>query len=69
VTKISNNGDAGSEDVLSTPEDVEILRETLNASIVLSSKEYRGLAHLDFTWGVNAHTNVYPDVLTFFATV
>lgn len=54
---------------MSTPVDVEMLRETLNASTVLASKQYTGLAHLDFTWGVNAHTNVYPDVLTYFAAV
>ena len=54
---------AGSDDILSTPEDIELLTEALPAHAVLEHKQYHGLAHIDFTWGMHAHTTVYPDVL------
>ena len=49
--------------MLSPPEDVEMLLERLQASAVAKHREFKGLGHLDFTWGVEAFATVYPEVL------
>jgi hypothetical protein len=56
---------AGTDDILSTPEDVELLTEALSSGTVVAHTQFEGLSHLDFTWGMHAHTKVYPEVVRF----
>jgi pimeloyl-ACP methyl ester carboxylesterase len=56
---------AGQEDDLGDPQDVQILLDILPTSTVRLFKNYAGVAHLDFTWGVDANTIIYEDVIAF----
>lgn len=54
---------AGSDDYLGNPTDVQHLIDVLPASTVVHSEEVPSFAHLDFTWGEDAHTFVYAPIV------
>lgn len=53
----------GSADLLGDPTDVQQLMDDLPDSTVVFQKEVTGFAHLDFTWGKDANTLVYADLM------
>lgn len=58
---------AGGNDRLSTETDVEYLRESLRAGVVVRTRDEPSYEHLDFIWGVNAWERLYADVMAFLA--
>lgn len=54
---------AGDQDVLAPPGDVSLLKAALPHNSIVFAREYEHYSHLDFTWGMNAHKDVYKDVL------
>jgi hypothetical protein len=50
---------AGDEDVLAPPGDVALLKAALPRATIAFEKEYEHYSHLDFTWGMHAHKDVY----------
>lgn len=59
----------GSDDALADPADVENLLSQVPAEIMLEKKYLQGYAHLDFTWGMNAHIDIYPTILGYLGNV
>ncbi|GIL70707.1 hypothetical protein Vretimale_3817 [Volvox reticuliferus] len=55
----------GSQDRLSTPLDLEYLRESLGPGVLKLSKNLEAYEHLDFVWGIDAKKLLYGDVLRF----
>ncbi|GIL46967.1 hypothetical protein Vafri_3829 [Volvox africanus] len=55
----------GTHDRLSTPLDLEYLRESLGPGVVKLSKNLEAYEHLDFIWGIDAKELLYDDVLRF----
>ncbi|KAI8109762.1 hypothetical protein M9434_001041 [Picochlorum sp. BPE23] len=53
----------GTHDKLADPMDVQELIHSLPRETVVFSKKIPGYEHIDFTWGTNAHTHVYNDIL------
>lgn len=53
----------GGNDILGNAKDVQQLIDDLPRSTVVSVTEWKEAAHLDFTWGVDAHTFVYEPLL------
>eukprot|EP00877_Chromochloris_zofingiensis_P012454 jgi/Chrzof1/7462/Cz02g24260.t1_LIP1[v5.2] len=53
----------GGKDRLSDPVDLELLLEALPHRHILQWHEEPAYEHLDFVWGLNAHTRIYGDVL------
>ncbi|CAD7699511.1 unnamed protein product [Ostreobium quekettii] len=54
---------SGGKDILADQSDVQLLLDILPDDLVLLHHEEPSYAHLDFTWGMNAHTLVYPKVV------
>lgn len=59
---------AGAKDVLGDPLDTELLLEALPREQRVYHKEFADYSHLDFTWGMNAHRDVYSEVLNLLQT-
>ena len=53
----------GSADPIANPDDVAGLMAALPATAQIQSRSVPGYAHMDFTWGVDANSLVYPAVL------
>ena len=49
----------GDQDVLAPPGDVSLLKSALPSRAIVFAKEYENYSHLDFTWGMTAHKDVY----------
>jgi hypothetical protein len=58
---------SGGQDELADPVDVKWLLQDLrkNTKLEISHLYEPSYAHLDFVWGVNAHTKIYPEVVKF----
>eukprot|EP00803_Ostreobium_quekettii_P011451 evm.model.scf_833.3 EVM.evm.TU.scf_833.3 scf_833:21555-22907(-) len=53
---------SGGRDILADQLDVQLLLEALPDDSVVFHHEEPSYAHLDFTWGMNAHSLIYPKV-------
>ncbi|GMH36493.1 hypothetical protein BSKO_04361 [Bryopsis sp. KO-2023] len=53
----------GGKDMLADVTDVELLTEHLPSDILVYSKFLEEYEHLDFTWGIDAHEKIYPDMV------
>ena len=54
----------GSTDLIADVQDVEVyLMQRLSPGTLVFSKKIPGYAHLDYTWSVDAHTQIYEDIL------
>jgi lysosomal acid lipase/cholesteryl ester hydrolase len=58
---------AGSNDALADPQDVEILLSQIPAATVVNTTYVAGYNHMDFVWGLDAHTRVYPSIIQLIA--
>ena len=54
---------AGGQDALADPKDVSTLMSHLSPQALVKKVEIPSYAHLDFTWGVDANTYVYKDLM------
>lgn len=53
----------GDKDALADPQDVQQLIDDLPKSTLISATQWKGAAHLDFTWGKDANVNVYKPLI------
>eukprot|EP00455_Lapot_gusevi_P033886 TRINITY_DN3717_c0_g1_i4.p1 TRINITY_DN3717_c0_g1~~TRINITY_DN3717_c0_g1_i4.p1 ORF type:complete len:263 (+),score=104.78 TRINITY_DN3717_c0_g1_i4:127-915(+) len=53
----------GGHDALADPVDVQTVLTQVPASTVIYYKEVPEYEHLDFTWGLDCHEKIYPDVV------
>lgn len=53
---------AGGQDLLSDSRDIDALTNALPKEKVVEVLIERSYAHLDFVWGMDAHTLLYPSV-------
>jgi hypothetical protein len=53
----------GDHDYLADATDVQRLLAELPADKIVHTKQSSTYAHLDYTWAVNANTEVYSDIL------
>jgi len=58
----------GTDDDLADPADVEILRSGLSSANIVYFNNQPDFDHLDFTWGIDCHTVIYPDVVRLLKT-
>ncbi|KAG2485847.1 hypothetical protein HYH03_015430 [Edaphochlamys debaryana] len=58
---------SGLQDRMSTPLDLEYLRESLGAGVVRLATVLEAYEHLDFVWGIDAKEALYDDVMRFLA--
>lgn len=54
---------SGGNDDLADPKDVAWLAANLPADKLVFQHQEATYAHLDYTWGEDAHTLIYPDIL------
>lgn len=54
---------SGSNDDLADPKDVQVLIDQLPDSTVVAAQQINGFAHLDFVWGMDAHSLVYAPLI------
>nr|ACI15903.1 carboxylic ester hydrolase [Bodo saltans] len=54
---------SGSNDALADPQDVEWIVASLPASVMKGSTVINGFAHMDFVWGLDAYSLLYPQIL------
>ena len=59
----------GEKDALAHPRDVKKLLDRVPADVIVESRQLPNYAHLDFTWGVNAHLDIYPTILSYLSKV
>lgn len=57
----------GADDYLGDPKDVQRIIDETRPGVIVSAQEQGNFAHLDYTWGVDAHTYVYSGVLDLMA--
>jgi pimeloyl-ACP methyl ester carboxylesterase len=55
---------SGGKDDLADPTDVAVLLNQLPSNIVVFKNEQPSYSHLDFVWGMDAQTLIYPDVVS-----
>lgn len=53
---------AGGQDLLSDSRDIDALTDALPKDKVVEVLIEQSYAHLDFVWGMDAHTLLYPSV-------
>jgi pimeloyl-ACP methyl ester carboxylesterase len=53
----------GSNDALADPADIAFILEKVPKGVLVNVTEISGYAHLDFVWGLDAFTRLYPQVL------
>jgi len=53
---------SGGQDSLADPDDVGILLEQLPPGVIRYVNNQPDYEHLDFTWGLDLHTRIYPNV-------
>lgn len=56
------NGFAGGEDLLSDSSDIDALTNALPKEQIAQVLIEQSYEHLDFVWGMDAHTLIYPSV-------
>lgn len=54
----------GGNDYLANPTDVKRLMAELPSETVVFHNNQEKYAHLDFTWGITSHEDIYPDVVS-----
>lgn len=54
----------GDDDYLADPTDVQRILDETKPGVVVYTSQIPDYAHLDFTWGVNANTVVYANVVS-----
>ena len=54
---------SGGDDYLADPKDVDRLESELSPGVLVKRIDLPSYAHLDFSWGFDAHTLLYPQVL------
>jgi hypothetical protein len=57
----------GADDYLGDPKDVQRIIDEMRPGVIVSAQEQSNFAHLDYTWGVDAHTYVYSGVVSLMA--
>ena len=57
----------GQDDYLGDPTDVQRILEETKPGVVVYSAQQQSFAHLDYTWGEDAHTYVYANVVNLLA--
>jgi len=58
----------GSNDALADPTDVKLLETQMDSSLIVFSKNVDYYQHLDFTWGLDTNTTIYPDIVKMMKT-
>eukprot|EP00475_Leptophrys_vorax_P029339 TRINITY_DN4298_c0_g1_i1.p1 TRINITY_DN4298_c0_g1~~TRINITY_DN4298_c0_g1_i1.p1 ORF type:complete len:413 (-),score=102.22 TRINITY_DN4298_c0_g1_i1:116-1234(-) len=53
----------GGQDILADPYDVELLRQAVNPDYLVYQQTFPDYDHLDFSWGMDAHTRCYPKTI------
>jgi len=57
---------SGGNDDLADPTDVQRLISELNPSLIKYQTEISYYEHMDFVWGMDAHTVLYPQIISLF---
>lgn len=58
---------SGANDALADPQDVALIVEKVPSTTLLQSTVIPGFAHLDFVWGLDAYSLLYPQILSLIA--
>lgn len=58
---------SGQRDALADPQDVALIVEQVPSSVLLQSVVIPSYAHMDFVWGLDAYSVLYPQVLSIIA--
>uniref|UniRef100_A0A7S1QCE9 Lipase n=1 Tax=Neobodo designis TaxID=312471 RepID=A0A7S1QCE9_NEODS len=58
---------AGTSDALADPQDVEVLVSQVPPAAIVNATYVDGYNHMDFVWGLDAHTRVYPKIMQLIA--